>query len=61
MPNSDPLLTAAQVAARIPVHVETVRRWTREGKLTAVVLPSGRKRYRAADVDALLLTPQDAA
>ena len=54
MPNTDQLLTAKQVAALIPVHPETVRRWTREGLLTAVELPSGRKRYRRSAVEALL-------
>ena len=54
MPNTEKLLTAAQVATMIPVHVETVRRWTREGRLLAVTLPSGRKRYRESDVEALL-------
>lgn len=53
MPNTE-LLTAQQVAERLSVHVESVRRWTREGKLAAVPLPSGRKRYRVEDVDRLL-------
>ena len=53
MPNTE-LLTATQVAERLSVHVESVRRWTREGKLAAVPLPSGRKRYRAEDVEALV-------
>ena len=53
MPNTE-LLTAQEVAERLSVHPESVRRWTREGKLAAVPLPSGRKRYRAEDVEALL-------
>jgi excisionase family DNA binding protein len=53
MPNGE-LLTAQEVAARLSVHVESVRRWTRQGDLAAVRLPSGRYRYRAADVQALL-------
>ena len=56
MPNSE-LLTATQVAERLSVHPESVRRWTREGKLFAVPLPSGRKRYRVEDVEALLRPP----
>lgn len=58
MPNSE-LLTAQQVADRLVVHVESVRRWTRAGDLPAVRLPSGRYRYRAEDVEAL--TAPDAA
>lgn len=53
MPNKE-LLTAQQVAERLSVHVESVRRWTRQGDLRAVRLPSGRYRYRAADVTALI-------
>jgi excisionase family DNA binding protein len=53
MPNTE-LLTAQEVAKRLSVHPESVRRWTREGKLASVPLPSGRKRYRLEDVEALL-------
>lgn len=53
MPNTE-LLTAQQVADRLRVHVESVRRWTRAGELDAVRLPSGRYRYRVEDVDALV-------
>lgn len=53
MPNKE-LLTAQQVAERLAVHVESVRRWTRKGDLAAVRLPSGRYRYRADDVAALV-------
>lgn len=52
MPNTE-LLTAQQVADRLSVHVESVRRWTRQGDLPAVRLPSGRYRYLAEDVAAL--------
>jgi excisionase family DNA binding protein len=48
------LLTAQQVADRLSVHVESVRRWTRRGDLAAVRLPSGRYRYRSEDVAALV-------
>jgi len=53
VPNNE-LLTAQQVAERLSVHVESVRRWTRQGDLRAVRLPSGRYRYRTDDVAALL-------
>jgi excisionase family DNA binding protein len=56
-PSESGLLTAAQVAERLAVHVESVRRWTREGKLAAIKYPSGRRRYRVEDVDAMLRTP----
>lgn len=47
-------LTAAEVADRLEVHVESVRRWAREGKLDAVTLPSGRRKFRAVDVDRIV-------
>jgi excisionase family DNA binding protein len=53
MPNTE-LLTAQEVAERLSVHVESVRRWTRRGELPAVRLPSGRYKYRADDVDAMI-------
>jgi len=53
MPNTE-MLTAQQVADRLAVHVESVRRWTRAGELSAVRLPSGRYRYRAEDVEAMV-------
>lgn len=53
MPNTE-LLTAQQVADRLAVHVESVRRWTRQGDLPAVRLPSGRYRYRIEDVNVLI-------
>lgn len=59
MPNVQ-LLTAQQVAERLSVHPESVRRWTREGRLVAIALPSGRKRYRVEDVDAMV-RPRSAA
>lgn len=53
MPNTE-LLTAQEVADRLAVHVESVRRWTRQGDLSAVRLPSGRYRYRSEDVDTMV-------
>lgn len=54
MPNTEPLLTALDVSRLLKVHEETVRRWTRSGKLRAVDLPNRTVRYRQEDVDALV-------
>lgn len=54
MPNTEPLLKVEDVAKWANVHPETVRRWTREGALTAITLPGGGRRFRLADVEALL-------
>lgn len=53
MPNTEPLLTTAEVATRCKVHPETVRRWAREGSLKAITLPGGQKRYDPAEVAVL--------
>jgi excisionase family DNA binding protein len=48
------LLTPGEVADRFRVTTETVRRWTNAGKLGSVRTPGGRRRYREAEVRALL-------
>jgi excisionase family DNA binding protein len=53
-PRDAELLTVAEVALRWHVSVRTVQRWIADGKLKAVLLPSGRYRIRPADADAAL-------
>jgi len=48
------LLTPAQVAALFRVDAKTVTRWAQAGRLEAVRAPGGPRRYRAAQVHALL-------
>lgn len=60
MPNTAPdgpaLLTADELAAHLRVHVETVRRWRREGRIPS--LGSGKsQRYELAAVKAALASP----
>ena len=38
-PKTDKLLTAAQAAEYIGVHVETLRKWARTGRIPRVSLP----------------------
>lgn len=54
------LLPIGDVAEAFAVTVGTVRAWEKAGKLTALRTPGGQRRFRRADVEALL-TPQDAA
>ncbi len=54
------LLTSAQVAERVGVHVNTIGRWVKDGRLAAITLPSGRLRFRPEDVNELL-TPSTKA
>lgn len=48
------LLRAGEVAELLGVDPETVRRWTREGRLPAVLLPSGHRRYHRDAIEAML-------
>lgn len=48
------LLTARQVADRLSIYVDTVRKWTREGKLKGFKIgngPNGSIRYRESDIE----------
>lgn len=49
--SDDDLITTHEAARRLGVHVETIRRWVRDGRLPAVTVASGRiYRVRAADL-----------
>ncbi len=48
------LLTVAEVAEAARVTDETVHRWSRDGLLPFIKLPSGIKRFRRQDVEAIL-------
>jgi excisionase family DNA binding protein len=50
----DDLMTPVEVADAFRVHVRTVGRWALEGKLTSIRTPGNHRRYRAAEVHALL-------
>jgi len=47
------LMQVRQVARTLGVHENTVRRWEERGLLRAVRLPSGVRRFRAEDVEAV--------
>src|SRR5438046_5359545 len=53
-PEAEPLLTPAEVATMFRVDPKTVTRWARAGKLTSVRTLGGHRRYREAEVRALL-------
>lgn len=49
------MLTPAQAAEYLGVHVRTLRRYIRDGRLQrSAILPSGHARYSRADLEALL-------
>jgi excisionase family DNA binding protein len=47
------LMQVRQVAQTLGVHENTIRRWEERGLLQAVRLPSGVRRYRPEDVEAM--------
>lgn len=49
-------MTAREVGEALGgISDETVNRWAREGKLPCITLPSGQRRYRRSDIDAILV------
>lgn len=53
-PDAEPLLTPSEVAAMFRVDPKTVTRWAKAGKLTSIRTLGGHRRYREAEVRALL-------
>lgn len=51
---TEALLTPAEVAAMFRVDPKTVTRWAKAGKLSAIRTLGGHRRYREAEVKALL-------
>ncbi len=50
----DRLLTRAEVAALLRAHPRTVTRWAKAGKLTVIRTPGNQRRYREAEIQAIL-------
>ena len=53
-PKTEQLLTPAEVATMFRVDPKTVTRWAKAGKLTSIRTLGGHRRYREAEVRALL-------
>lgn len=51
---TEALLTPAEVASMFRVDPKTVTRWAKAGKLTSIRTLGGHRRYREAEVRALL-------
>jgi excisionase family DNA binding protein len=54
LPETERLLTPAEVASMFRVDPKTVTRWARDGRLTAVRTLGGHRRYLESQVLALL-------
>jgi len=57
MAQTEGLLTAPQVAEMLSVSAETVRSWVKSGRIPHITLPSGKHRFRRADIEAILAGP----
>lgn len=58
--NGEDWLRLGDAAAELGVSLTTLRRWSDAGKLTCYRSPGGHRRYRRADVEALLSTESTA-
>ena len=54
LPESERLLTPAEVAAMFRVDPKTVTRWARDGRLASIRTLGGHRRYRESEVLDLL-------
>ena len=51
------LLTIRQAAEILNVHIETLRRWDKKGKLKAIIVNErGDRRYKPEDLEKLMKT-----
>ena len=56
----DTLLSMKKASALLGVHPQTLRAWDRSGVLAPVRMPSGQRRYRLSDLEALIGRGSDA-
>jgi len=47
-------LSTGEAAELLGVHPDTLRRWERAGRVKAVRTPTGQRRFKRADIEALL-------
>ena len=57
-PGTERLMTPAEVALAFRVSPKTPSRWARAGKIESIKTLGGHRRFREADVRALLNRPQ---
>ncbi len=57
--NTEALLTPSEVATLFRVDPKTVTRWAKVGKLSSIRTLGGHRRFREAEVQALLAAAQE--
>lgn len=55
--NCKKLLSIGKTANILGVHIDTLREWDKEGKLTPVKTPGNHRRYRLEDIEAFCGEP----
>ena len=50
-----------EAARLLHINVRTLARWAQEGRIAFVLLPSGHRRYRVEDVEAIRLPKHEVA
>lgn len=60
-PDTEQLLTPAEVAAMFRVNPKTVTRWARAGKISAIRTLGGHRRFRASEIRAFLAQVEQGA
>lgn len=58
MSNQDELMTPGEVAKLFAVDPKTVSRWANAGKISSVKTLGGHRRFRAAEIRAMLANNQ---
>ncbi|MBU8816391.1 MerR family transcriptional regulator [Mycolicibacterium goodii] len=58
---SGEFLAPSEAAALIGISRDTIKRWEKSGRITAMRTPLGHRRYRRSDVEALLTSGSDTA
>jgi excisionase family DNA binding protein len=48
------MLSPEEAARLLGISPRTLARWAREHRIPAVILPTGHRRYRVADIEAVL-------
>jgi excisionase family DNA binding protein len=54
-------LSVGEAAALVGVHVDTIKRWEKAGRIASSRPPSGHRRYAKADVEKLLTAAEVSA
>ena len=58
----EPMLTTSEVARKLNVHINTIRRWSNKGILKAYRIgPRGDRRFKKRDIEKLILEEKSGA